>query len=115
MNGSEKQVAWAMTKITAVATANDRRLADEQARYDADMAEEREGNSARLECRRTIYSIISNGLGNLSLTGDASQIIDLGVDVTGMIETQQAELLPHKAWMEKTFRTMTDFLRWANV
>lgn len=115
MNGSEKQVAWALDKISAVAKLNDNRMADEQARYDADVAEEGEGNSARLECRRTIHSIISNSLDNLSTTGKAAEIIDLGVDVTGMITSHQITLLPHKAWIEKAFRSWSDFLRWAAI
>lgn len=115
MNGSEKQVAWALDKISAVAKLNDKRMADEKARYDADVAEEGEGNVNRLECRRTIHGIISKGLAELSDTGSARQIIDLGVDTDAMIYAAQADILPHKTWIEKAFRSMTDFIRWAKI
>ena len=113
MNGSEKQVAWALSKISEAAKLNDGRLASEQARYDDDVAEEGEGNVARLECRQTIHSIISNGLDKLRETGKASEIIDMGVDTRKMVCEAQAELLPHKAWMERAFRSMSDFVKWA--
>ena len=113
MKGSEKQIKWAESKVASAKAENDKRLADEQARYDADVAEEGEGNVTRLECRRTLHGIIDCGLANLSETGDAGKIIDFGVDTRKMVNDNQIDLLPYQGWIVKSFRSMQDFLRWA--
>jgi hypothetical protein len=113
MKGSEKQIQWAQSKIDSAKAMNDRRLADEQACYDADIAEYGEGNDSRLYCRRCLHGIIEMGLRSLSDNGNASQVIDFGIDTRKMVIDNQAELLPYKGWIETTFPTMQDFLRWA--
>jgi phage baseplate assembly protein W len=110
MKGSEKQVAWAMSKISVLKNKNDARLANAQRRYDDDL---RDGvaDPSRLACVRDIHNAIASGLETLENIGNASQIIDYGVNVARFIDRSLLEA--HGEWVKTHFANASEFVKWA--
>jgi hypothetical protein len=99
-----------MSKISALKVKNDARLAREQRRYDDDL---RDGvaDPSRLACVRDIHNAIASGLETLENIGNASQIIDYGVNVAGFIGQNLIEA--HGEWVKTHFANASEFVKWA--
>lgn len=111
MNGSEKQIKWATEKVQSAINANARRLQDEQACYAADIAEGYQPCQERLAVRQAVYEIVDAYLRDLLVTGNASDIINYGVDRSKALAGHMASV-PHHDWIKAHFPTGQAFRNW---
>ena len=113
MKGSEKQIVWAQSIIDGLLAYNNKRLADDLARYNDEVAECGQASAngtARLELRKTVHALLTAELPKLD---DAGWIIDHQGDILIKVVEQNAQaLVPHKAYIQSHFRGMMDLHRW---
>ncbi len=112
MKGSEKQVAWAQEIIEATLDRNDRRLASEQARYDADVADFGAGNADALAIRKTIHALVVDECAKLD---DAKVIIDNRANLMmALVRKGGNEIMAkHGDYIRKTWPQVQNFVTWA--
>ena len=112
MNGSEKQITWANEIIEITKRRNDQRLADEQARYDADVADYGSGNEDTLALRKTIHSVVNAECDKLD---DAKLVIDNRANLMmALVRKGGNEIMAqHGDYIRKSFPQVQNFVTWA--
>lgn len=112
MNGSDKQVAWAIEIIAEAQRKNDKMLAEAQARYDADVADFGAGNADLLAVRKTIHAVIEAECAKLD---DAKLVIDNRSNLMMALVRKGGNkiMAQHGDYIRKTWPKVQDFVNWA--